>query len=1021
MNMWCHLPTSIKRRHVLRFAVLASMVVALTTTLMFAYVAHAAPSTNKTISFNGRLLTASGAVVPDGHYNIQFKLYEGGDGTEAGNPGGTLAWTEDYLNGGSDNGVEVRNGFFSVDLGSRTPFGSSVDWNQDAIFLSMNVAGSAAGCSTFDTAPCTADGEMLPMRRITATPYAINAGQLGGKTADQYLQLAQGVQTDASNNTSSIFVNKTGTGNIMQLQSGATDVFTIGNAGDLSLGNNANKSISIATSEADTAGRDLTVSAGTGGSGSGADGGTLTLQGGDAGGTNGNGGDITIDAGAGTGSGSGGEIAIGAANASDITIGATDQATTQNISIGANDTSGGSSNVTVGSGGGADSGSTTIQAKNNVTIKTNGTTRATFSDSSSTVYFGNGVSSSAPDDATLQGTNSSATGVAGGSLTIQGGNATTGDANGGNVTLSGGAGSGNGAQGLVVMTTPTFSTVENDANCYAGGANVAASCTISATTVNNASAVIVGFSAAGQTATLPDPANTTAGRIIYVMASGTTQDFTLKANAGGEAEQNVLMKKNTTTTLIWNGGDWTVAGGSGVTTLQNTYDNTPQAAGGDELVLSGATGGLTVRDSSTDPVDDTLLEIKNASGESLLSVNKKTTSGSNLASDGGVATGTGWAAAGGATVSRVTTDGQAGSDSAQVEAGTGVNSGVTNTLASAPAINSTYKVSVYGKLVSGDAFTDFEVLYSPDGGSNFVACTSYNTQTITSGDWTNITCDIATGATAATNPQLYIVQPTAPSQARTFLVDSLSFTKAPSTTQNVKVGGNQSGESNDPTIFTLDKAASAPASNDDALLGSMYYDTSLGKVQCYEEEGWGACGAAPDTFVTISPEYTNAVMNGQDIGTITSDLCSDTLNINDGSSDQPTICGTNETYNFYKWTSAEESDQTRSIFVTYQLPANFKEFVPETTSLMGRTDSGDAKVEYQVYRDNGEGLASCGSAVSVSTGAQSSWQKATATGSADPADCNFEAGDSLFIRINLTAKNDANAFVSNLGFTFSNN
>src|SRR5690606_4302122 len=136
---------------------------------------------------------------------------------------------------------------------------------------------------------------------------------------------------------------------------------------------------------------------------------------------------------------------------------------------------------------------------------------------------------------------------------------------------------------------------------------------------------------------------------------------------------------------------------------------------------------------------------------------------------------------------------------------------------------------------------------------------------------------------------------------------------------------------------------------------------------------------SPDTFVTISPEYSNAVMNGNDIGTITSDLCSDTLNINDGSSAQPTICGTDETYNFYKWTSAETDAQTRSIFVTYQLPSNFKQFVAGKTSLMGRTDSADANVTYQVYRDSsGPGLTSCGAAISVSTGAESSWQKATA-------------------------------------------
>jgi hypothetical protein len=161
-------------------------------------------------------------------------------------------------------------------------------------------------------------------------------------------------------------------------------------------------------------------------------------------------------------------------------------------------------------------------------------------------------------------------------------------------------------------------------------------------------------------------------------------------------------------------------------------------------------------------------------------------------------------------------------------------------------------------------------------------------------------------------------------------------------------------------------------------------------------------------------------MNGTDIGTITSDLCSDTLNINDGSASQPTICGTNETYNFYKWTTSESTDQTRSIFVTYQLPATFKSFVSGSTSLMGRTDSTNADVSYQIYRDNGSGLTSCGT-VSVSSGTQSTWQTGAAIGGADPSTCGFTAGDSILFRINLTSKSDANAYVSNLGFTFNNN
>src|SRR5690606_18880083 len=114
----------------------------LITMLIFANSSYAARGINQTINFQGRLLTASGAVVPDGNYNIQFKIYKGGSGSSAGNPDGTLAWTESYINDGGNDGVEVRNGFLSVNLGSLNPFGSSVDWNDDTLWLSMNVAGS---------------------------------------------------------------------------------------------------------------------------------------------------------------------------------------------------------------------------------------------------------------------------------------------------------------------------------------------------------------------------------------------------------------------------------------------------------------------------------------------------------------------------------------------------------------------------------------------------------------------------------------------------------------------------------------------------------------------------------------------------------------------------------------------------------------------------------------------------------------------------------------------------------------
>jgi hypothetical protein len=266
---------------------------------------------NETINFQGRLFNAQGATVPDGYYNVEFKIYQDGDGLSAGNPSGTLMWTESHLNSASD-GVFVKNGYMAVELGTVTPFGSSVDWNQDTLWLAMNIGSTNASCSPFSS--CTPDGEMLPMKRLSSTPFALNSGQLGGLTSAQYLQLAQGVQLDASTNTSSIFINKTGTGNLATLQSGGIDVFSIENSGDITFGSGADHTISVATAADGVPGANLTVSAGSAsGVGLGSSGGTLTLQGGDAAGSgDNNGGDISISGGAATGSGAKGLVNLSA-------------------------------------------------------------------------------------------------------------------------------------------------------------------------------------------------------------------------------------------------------------------------------------------------------------------------------------------------------------------------------------------------------------------------------------------------------------------------------------------------------------------------------------------------------------------------------------------------------------------------------------------------------------------------------------------------------------------------------------
>ncbi len=590
MNVWYHSTTIFKQRRFLQIVGILTLCVALITTLFF-NVTHAQAGINQTISFQGRLLDKNGQPVPEGYYNIQFKIYQDGSGAAAGNPDGTLKWTEAYVNNGSNGGVYVKNGYLSVDLGSKTAFGSSIDWNQSTLWLSMNIAGSSATCSTFGTSPCVADGEMTPMKRLTASPYALNAGKLNGKTDTDF------VQNSTSQQTGNFNLSGTGVAGTLRGTS------------------------SIETPLLDS----------------------LT----------------------------GGTLSIGTTNASAISIGAA--SADQTIAVG---TGAGNTSLTVGS--------------------TNGSSA---------------------------------------------------------LTLNGGSG------GVTVDS--------------AGG---------------------------------------------FTVHTNATDTDTLVVASDGNASIN----------------------------------------------LSNQTGFV----------------INNSQQASVLSVNE----------DGAINTGAG---------------------------------------------------------------------------------------------------------------------------------SSLSVNGSATFTQGVKVGnGVADGQ---PSLLTLDKASSAPTATGDSVLGSMYYDTTLGKVQCYEAGGWGNCSASPDTFVSLSPEYSNAVTNGTGIGTLTSDVCSDTLNVNDGSSGQPTVCGTNETYNFYNWTSSQATEQTKSIYVTYQLPSTFKKFVEGTTSLMARTDSADARVTYQLYQNTATGLVACGSAITASTGAQTSWQKSGATSTNDPSNCQFAGGESLVVKITVGASQDAHAYLSNLNFAYSSN
>jgi hypothetical protein len=138
--------------------------------------AQTAAATSNTVNFQARLEGSTGAIVPDGWYDVEFKLYSAASG------GASLEWTEDYTwnsgtscsgpLGSADCRIQVVNGYLTANLGSITAF-SGINWDQQQ-WLTMNIGGTV----TSGSFPTIGDGEMSPRLQLTAVPYAFRAGQL---------------------------------------------------------------------------------------------------------------------------------------------------------------------------------------------------------------------------------------------------------------------------------------------------------------------------------------------------------------------------------------------------------------------------------------------------------------------------------------------------------------------------------------------------------------------------------------------------------------------------------------------------------------------------------------------------------------------------------------------------------------------------------------------------------------------------------------------------------------------------
>jgi len=167
---------------------------------------------------------------------MEFKIYSGGTGVTGG--GGTLLWTEDYLVGGT-GGVSITDGVFQVNLGANTTLPGSVDFNNNTLWLSMQI-GNTSSCTITTTfqSNCGGDGEMSPYVRFTAAPYAFNSDLLDGVDSTAFGQLSlnqtwTGTQTlQPTTNITSAIVKQTSaaspTADILNIQTAnATSILQV--------------------------------------------------------------------------------------------------------------------------------------------------------------------------------------------------------------------------------------------------------------------------------------------------------------------------------------------------------------------------------------------------------------------------------------------------------------------------------------------------------------------------------------------------------------------------------------------------------------------------------------------------------------------------------------------------------------------------------------------------------------------------------------------------------------------------
>lgn len=144
------------------------------------FAASAVQTVPHRVHFQGKLVDAAGSPRPDGLYVMKFGFY-------SSPTGGTWYGDETCQQA---NRVQVRNGIFSVQLGSCTPVVSPNLFSQYPVYVEVQLPTPAT--ATCATAGCAnwSEPAMTPRLQVGSSPYALNSDTLDGLDADAFAQVA---------------------------------------------------------------------------------------------------------------------------------------------------------------------------------------------------------------------------------------------------------------------------------------------------------------------------------------------------------------------------------------------------------------------------------------------------------------------------------------------------------------------------------------------------------------------------------------------------------------------------------------------------------------------------------------------------------------------------------------------------------------------------------------------------------------------------------------------------------------